>query len=265
MEVTELSEKIAAKYKVKARDAWYGCVRTVFDFEGYEAWVVEPPSNVKLAEGCPWTWTMQWATAYVKRTSVPRLVTERGWRHATIITFKHKMDETGLDVSARFQRYLVEELGFARKANLIGMSWGGFFSTRYAVAHPENVAKIWLDAPLLCFKDFDPKTEKMDPSRSPWTEMAPVDGKWSKDPRMPLNMAERLVKTGIPVYLVYGGQDKSCPPEINAVPFISRFKAAGGEDRLTVLYRPFFGHHPHGVEVDEDTIIDFFCDRKHNF
>ena len=259
---SELSDKIATHHKIMGQDEWHGCRRTVFDFEGYEAWVVEPPEGVTVAKDCPWTWTMQWATAYVKRTSVPRLVKERGWRHATIITFKHRMDATGLAVSARFQKYLVDELGFAKRANLIGMSWGGFFSTRYAAAYPENVAKIWLDAPLLCFRDFDPNTEKANPRYGPWVETAPADGKWASDPRMPLNLAERLAETHIPIYLVYGGQDKSCPPELNAIPFISRFKAAGGEEWLTVLYREYFGHHPHGVDVDEDTIIDFFCDRK---
>ena len=255
---TEISAKIAGRHRVSGTDVWYGCRRTVFDFEGYEAWVVEPPEGVKVAGGNPWTWTMQWATAYVERTSVPRLVKERGWRHATIITYKDKMDGHGLEVSARFQKYLVEELGFAKKANLIGMSWGGFFSTRYAVTYPENVARVYLDAPLLCFADFDPSAgETANPRHGPWAQMAPKDGKWSADPRMPLNMAERFAKTGIPVFLVYGGQDESCPPATNAEPFIGRFKAAGGERNLKVLYRPYFGHHPHGVELNDNAIIDF--------
>ena len=253
-----LATKIAEKHRVTGSDIWYGARRTVFDFEGYEAWVVEPPEGVKVAEGRPWTWTMQWATAYVERTSVPRLLKEKGWHHATIITFKDKMDERGLEVSARFQKYLVEELGFAKKANLIGMSWGGFFSTRYAVTYPENVARVYLDAPLLCFADFDPSAgETANPRHGPWAAMAPKDGKWSADPRMPLNMAERFAKTGIPVFLVYGGQDESCPPATNAEPFIGRFKAAGGEKNLKVLYRPYFGHHPHGVELNDNAIIDF--------
>ena len=252
-----LTLKIAGKHKILGTDDWYGGRRTVFDFEGYEAWVVEPPAGVRPAEGNPWTWTMQWATAFVERTSVPRLVKERGWRHATVVTFKDKMDEHGLEVSARFQKYLVGELGFAKKANLIGMSWGGFFSTRYAVTYPENVARVYLDAPLLCFWDFDPAKETCRGGYGPWVQMAPADGKWSNDPRMPVNMAENLAKTGIPIFLVYGGQDKSCPPEINAIPFIERFKAAGGEKNLKVLYREYFGHHPHGVELNDNAIIDF--------
>ena len=251
----QLTAKIAEQHKIIRTDNFYGFDRTVFDFDGYEAWVVEPKGPAR--EGRPWTWTMQWATAYVPRTSVPKLLAH-GYHHVTIITFKDRMNETGLKVSAKFQKYLVEVLGLAPKADLIGMSWGGFFSTRYAVAYPENIDKIYLDAPLLCFKDFDPATEKPDPRRGPWVQSAPADGKWSADPRMPVNMADKLAKTGLPVFLVYGGQDQSCPAEINAIPFIARFKQAGGEKNLKVLYRAYFGHHPHGVEESDPTIVNFF-------
>ena len=251
-----LTEEIATQHKIVRTDTFYGFDRTVFDFDGYEAWVVEP-KNGCVREGRPWTWTMQWATAFVARTGVPRLLAD-GYHHVTIITYKDKMDETGLAVSAKFQKYLVEELALAPKANLIGMSWGGFFSTRYAVRYPANVEKIYLDAPLLCFRDFDPTAETADAKLGPWALTAPRDGKWSRDPRMPVNLADRLAATGLPVFLVYGGQDDSCPPERNAIPFIERFKKAGGAKTLKVLYRSFFGHHPHGFELDDPTVVDFF-------
>ena len=251
-----LTAKIAAKHKVARTDSFYGFDRTVFDFDGYEAWVVEPKAGT-AREGRPWTWTMQWATAFVPRTGVPQLLAE-GYHHATIVTYKDKMDETGLAVSAKFQEYLVGELGLSPKADLIGMSWGGFYSTRYAARYPSNVDKIYLDAPLLCFKNFNPAVEKADAGYGPWVQTAPADGKWSHDPRMPINLAEKLAATEIPVFLVYGGQDRSCPPERNAMPFIERFKQAGGAKSLKVLYRSFFGHHPHGFDVGDRTVIDFF-------
>ena len=250
-----LTEKIAAQHQVMRTDMWHGFDRTVFDFDGYEAWVVEPRAGTER-KGRPWTWTMQWATAFVPRTGVPKLLSD-GYHHVTIITFKDKMDAKGLAESAKFQKYLVDELGFAPKADLIGMSWGGFFSTRYAVNYPENVDKIYLDAPLLSFADMQPG-QKLKFDIGPWREMAPADGKWSAHPEMPLNLAEKLAKTGIPVFLVYGGQDQSCPAEQNAIPFIKRFKAAGGEKNLKVLYRSYFGHHPHGMEVGDLTIVKFF-------
>ena len=37
----------------------------------------------------------------------------------------------------------------------------------------------------------------------------------------------------------------------------ARFKAAGGD--ITVVKRGLYAHHPHGIEVDETLIKDFFC------
>lgn len=241
--------KIAAKYKVIREDKFHGYDRVVFDFEGHEAWVVFPKGVP--TEGNPWTWTMQWATAFVERTNVPQML-EAGYHHVTIDTFKYRMSPDGIKVSAAFQKFLVEELGFAPKANLIGMSWGGFFSVRYASAHPENVRRIYLDAPLLNFTKF----HNGEGDGDWWKARKPADCDWSNDPEIPLNKAETLAATKIPVLLLYGGHDQTCPPDMNSRPFEKRFRAAGGD--IKVIERSLFGHHPHGVEESDLTIKEFF-------
>ena len=50
---------------VVTNDTWYGFERRVFEFQGREAWIVEP--SAFPAEGTPWTWTIQWAEAFVDR------------------------------------------------------------------------------------------------------------------------------------------------------------------------------------------------------
>ena len=249
---TPLGAKIAERHKVIRRDTWYGSRRTVFDFLGYEAWVVEPPEGTPVAAGRPWTWTMQWKTAFVPRTGVPRLL-KRGWHHATIDTYARRMDEEGLRVSAEFQRYLVDELGLAPQANLIGMSWGGFFSCRYAAKFPRNVAKIYLDCPFL---NLGGACDKVD--IGVWKNSAP--GSWIDDPRMPVNLAKPIADAKIPILLVYGGADNVLDPKLNSEVFIPRFKAAGGD--LKVVYRAAYAHHPHGFEESETTVADFFCGGK---
>jgi predicted esterase len=243
-----LTETIAKDHKILGTDKFAGGERTRFSFDGYEAWVVEP--TAKAAEGRPWTWTMQWAGAYVPRTPVSKLLS-RGWHHVTIMTFDHKMDETGLEVSRRFQQYLVDKLNFNAKARLIGMSWGGFFSVRYASTYPQNVKSIYLDAPLLTFGKFS--------APSPWKENPPKDGKWTEDPRMPLNRAGMIANAKIPVLLLYGGHDLIVNPKENCLEFIEKFKAAGGD--LTVNARAAYGHHPHGVELDDWSIAKFFMEK----
>ena len=245
-DVAEIKAKVEKDHKVTAVDKFHGFDRVKFDFDGYEAWVVCPIGETR--EGTPWTWTMQWAAAFVPRTNVPQMLRD-GYHHVTINTFKRRMDEAGLKVSAAFQDYLVNKLGFAKKAYLIGMSWGGFFSVRYAATYPENVAKIYLDCPFLnlggCCTSLN---------IGPWAKDRPEN--WIDDPRMPINLAKPIAEAKIPILLVYGGADNVLDPRLNSEIFIPRFKAAGGD--IQVIYRKSYGHHPHGFEVSKTTIKDFF-------
>ena len=254
-DAAEIRAKVEKEHKVIAVDRFHGFDRVVFDFGGYEAWVVCPAGETR--RGTPWTWCMQWATSFVPRTNVPQMLRD-GYHHVTINTFAHRMDETGLKVSAAFQDYLVSKLGFAKKAYLIGMSWGGFFSVRYAATYPANVAKIYLDCPLVNFYGFAPDGSAASGAKriGPWQAVAPADGNWLDDPRMPINIFPPIVEAKIPVLLLYGGQDGTLDPNLNARLFASRFKKAGGD--ITVKCRDLYGHHPHGVEVNETTIRDFF-------
>ena len=258
--VAGLREKIEAAFPGAVCDTWHGYERIRFAFEGHDAWIVEPEKE--LALGRPWTWTMQWADAFVDRTGVLDLLA-RGWLHVHIDTFAHRMDEEGLRVSRALQRFLVETLDFAPRARLVGMSWGGFFSVRYAARFPDCVACIYLDAPLLTFADFAHLGAASTPTEEaavigPWAAMPPKNGDWKADPRMPVNMAEALAAAHIPVLLLYGGQDATVSPAKNAEAFAARFQAAGGE--ITIEYRHLFGHHPHGLDPDKTApIVDFFA------
>jgi len=242
-----IRDKIAARHDIISQEVWYGFRRTTFEFEGHKAWVVEP--SVDPAPGAPWTWTMQWAEAFVDRTGVLDLLSE-GWHHVTIDIFEERANDESLRVAADFQKFLVDELGFAPEARLVGMSWGGFFSVRYAALYPRNVCRIYLDAPLLMFGS------EFHGDIGWWAEHEPADG-WSEDPQMPRNMASVIASEKIPVLLLYGGQDRTVDPKHNCEPFMEEIKACGGI--ITVNKRDLFGHHPHGLDPDKTSqITDFF-------
>ena len=254
-----LTEKIREKHEVVRTDVWFGGDRTVFKFDGREAWVVEPPAGVAPAKGNPWTWTIQWHTAFVARTPAPKLISS-GWRHVWVNGYDLRGTEEGLKMFAAFQKYLVDDLGFAPKACLIGMSWGGFFSTRYTAAYPQNVKAIYLDAPLLNFAKFsksaDPEVARK--SIGPWADSIPANSDWTHDPRMPVNLADKVAAAKAPILLLYGGSDQVVPPSVNCEMFVPRFKAAGGN--VKVVKRGAYAHHPHGVELDDWSIAKFFQD-----
>lgn len=248
----DLTEKIAAKFEVAKTDAWFGGRRTVFRFHGREAWVVEPPEDVPAADGCPWTWTIQWWDAFVSRTGVPQLL-KKGYCHAVLDMFDTRAKDEAMPEFAAFQDFLVKDLGFAPKVNLIGLSWGGFFSTRYAAHYPQNVSKIFLDCPLLNLGGRCGRAAGED-EIGVWAKLKPEN--WIDDPRMPINLVAPVAKAGIPILLRYGGADNVLEPALNSEIFIPRFKAAGGHIR--VVYQIAYGHHPHGFEESDTTISDFF-------
>ena len=253
---TSLRKKIEKKCGAVEGDLWYGYRRWKFQFEGREAWVVEP--SRADAEGRPWTWTIQWCEAFVDRSGVLDLL-KQGWHHVWVDGFAERGNEKGVELFAKYQKFLVEDLGFKPKTCLVGMSWGGFFSINYAAAHPENVAKIYLDAPLMTFaKNFAKGGAPTEDAKEigPWAFEKPEGGDWLKDPRMPVNKAEPIAKAGIPILLLYGAQDQTVDPKENCEKFVERFQAAGG--KIEIDKRWGFGHHQHGVDPDKTIEISGF-------
>jgi dienelactone hydrolase len=256
----QLTAKIGEKYKIVKTDKFAGGERTVFDFKGYQAWVVEPTAPV--AEGKPWTWTMQWATAFVPRTPVSKMLS-KGWHHVTIDTFKHRMDEDGLKISKEFQDYLVNDLGFAPKTRLIGMSWGGFYSVRYASEHPECVKAMYLDAPLLDFSTLSSFRKNGWERLKEFYPQVTQDYVGADDPMQSVSpaRAQRIAKAKIPVLLIYGAVDDLVPAESNCLRFAEAFEKAGGH---LMLWRDNLrGHHPHGLQPGEGAVfVNFFNKAK---
>ncbi|MBP1583929.1 MAG: alpha/beta fold hydrolase, partial [Victivallales bacterium] len=199
-------------------DTWYGFQRHHFTIEGCEAWLVEPKFP------CPdhrWTWCTQWAEAFVPRVGTVALL-EHGCYHAHVDVFKFKGSPTGMTVMRKFQEQLVS-LGLAPKANLIGMSWGGFFSLRYAMTYPECVNAIYLDAPVCNAADEHPSAADRLTSIE---EMYAMDREALRVSTMnPLNSAASLL--GIPVLAVISEADDVVVPALNFDILEERLKTAG--------------------------------------
>ena len=239
----------AAGVEAQVGEGFAGTKRHTFVFEGYKAYFDEPAQE---KPGRPWIWCMKWPGAFAKFTGQEDGV-RRGY-HYVYIDGLAWMTPKGVEVAKRFHDFLVGKLGFAAKANLIGMSWGGFYSTRYAAAHPEDVSRIYLDAPLMNFTGFN--LEAQPGAAKLWG--APEGADWTTDPRMPVNLADKIAAAKIPILLLYGGADTTVPPALNCELFIPRFKAAGGV--IAVFDRKLYGHHPHGFQEAErvGAVVDFF-------
>ena len=258
------ADRIASKCKVLARDRMQGFERIRFEFEGCTAWVVEP---AKPAEKSPWVWCMEWPTAFQNRTGVKELLSA-GYRWVTFNPAERNIpagnqNDDMVAKRNRFQRFLVAELGLEERCCLVGMSWGGFYSVRYASIHPESVKAIYLDAPLLDFSTLSSFKEKTWKRLSDYYPQVTKDYVGADDPMQPVApaRAESIAKAKIPVLLIYGAKDAVVPAESNCLRFADAFEKAGGH--LKLWRDNLRGHHPHGLESGEGSVfVNFFNSAK---
>ena len=220
-------------------------MRYSFAFEGFNAYIDEP---VRPKAGRQWMWCMKWPGAFADRTGQINGVA-RGFYYVYLDDLRWMNDE-GREVAKRFHDFLVAKLGFAPQANLIGMSWGGFYSARYAAKYPQDVRRIYFDAPLMNFAGFD-----LASYGACWSAEQGYD--WSADSRMPVNLAKEIAAAKIPILLVYGDADKVVAPARNCELFLARLRAAGGDAEVHRF--PGRDHHPHGFDPSaSDRVVDFF-------
>lgn len=242
---------------------WYGYRRHNFETEFGKGFIVEPPHP---APGLPWSWCLQWAEAFVPRTPALQLL-ERGFHHVHFDVFATYMNSEGVKKLEKFYSML-QKMHFHKKAALIGMSYGGLFSLRWAAEHPETVGAIYLDAPV-CSLSF---TAERVVSASHASLKEFLQGETAKHykaynvntpeelknhPKSPLNNYLPIAEAQIPILAIRSGQDQSVIPETNIDIFAERLTQAGGN--IQVIRRDLYGHHPHGLD-DPTPLTGFILD-----
>ncbi|MBO4631991.1 MAG: alpha/beta fold hydrolase [Lentisphaeria bacterium] len=233
-------------------DEWYGFNRHHFDFEGCSAWIAEP--KYPAGDG-RWSWCMAWPESFIKRVGIVALL-EHGFYHVYIDTFQFRASPQGVAIMGRFQVYL-QNLGLSSKVNLIGKSWGGFFSLRYAETFPERIAALYLDAPLC--NAADPKNCDEDRTRSILENFGLSLEEMKVSKLNPLNNTAVLVKAQIPIMAVVGEADLSVNIDTNFNILEKRILESGG--KLKVIRRKCWGHHPHGLD-DPEELLKFHCEAR---
>lgn len=242
---------------------FYGFKRHNFVLDGCEGFIVEPRTP---APELPWSWCLQWADSFVPRTPALKLL-ERGFHHVHFNVFSTYMNEEGVRKLETFYAFL-QSLHFHPKAALIGLSYGGLFSLRWAQEHPETVAAMYLDAPV-CDLGFmairnesNAKADLLEVFRSEGRKIAAAyhvttPEELQNHKLCPLNNYDAIVQAQIPILAIRSGQDQSVFPETNIDLLAERMKKAGLE--MEIIRRDFYGHHPHGLD-DPQVLADFILE-----
>lgn len=229
---------------MSAGNMWRGFPREDFEFEGHACVFVRPH---EFRPGRPWVWRAEFFDAFAQADEA---MAQAGCAVAYIrLSDRYGCPSAVRDMEA-FRAMMTARYGLSDKPFLFGFSRGGLYAVNYALAYPDHVGTLYLDAPVLDIRSWPGGLGKAPREDKCWRECLACYGLTEETARSfagnPLDRAEELAGLGVPVILVAGGADKTVPYDENGLPFAARFRRAGG--RIQVIVKPGCDHHPHSLE-----------------
>ena len=230
-----------------SKSKWYEGDRYDFKFQGRDAIIVVPQ---KAATGNPWIWRPAFFDAF---PAVDKALLERGFHVVYLDVTNDYASPWAIELGNRFYKEMVENYGLSSKVVMEGFSRGGLYSIVWASRNPDNVACLYLDAPLsdvfTCLKRLHKAAWKT--LLKEWNLTEETIDRFDGNP---IDNLEPLAKAGVPIISVCGDNDRSVPIEENMMVIRKRYLALGGNVELII--KPGCDHHPHSLE-DPQPVVDF--------
>lgn len=202
---------------------WNGYVRQNFSLAGHSCFVTAPKIP---APGKPWVW----------RTSFPDFHAEvdlellRGGYYIAHLDCVDMLGcDAALDLMDQFYDQVTQQRGLAAKPALEAVSRGGLHAYRYAARHPERVACIYADTPVMDLKSWplswpDSKSQVQDALRyfglADEAALRAFRGN-------PVDLLEPIARARIPLRHVVSLDDRVVPPEQNTLEAKRRLERLG--------------------------------------
>lgn len=219
---------------------WNGFEQKDLIFEGREAILILP--HQPRGDG---KWLLK--TEYFGAFPAFELgMLERGYYLAHLKSTSRWCPEEDTHARARFCAYLHQEFGLAPQCLPVGMSCGGMQAVYLAAEHPECVAALYLDAPVLNLLSCPCALGEA--VHSLYEEFHRHTGRTVSDllndRNHPIDRVEELLAAKIPVFLCCGDSDKTVPYKENGLQLSRKYQGSG---LLTEVLKPNCDHHPHSL------------------
>ena len=217
---------------------------------------------IQPLEGMPWAWKGEFLNAF---PGTELALLEKGF-HIVYMEYSNMFGAPQVaEAWNTLYNCLVNELGFAKKPALIGLSRGGLYCYNWAIANPERVACIYGDAPVCDMKSWPGGKGKGVGSPEDWQTVMDIFELKSEEAGLayqgnPIDNLAPLAEHNVPILHVYGDADEVVPWDENTGIVAERYQKMGGSIQL--ISKPGIGHHPHGLD-DPTPIVDFIM--KHAF
>ena len=234
---------------------WYGFESHDFQFEGRAAKLVLPK---EAAKGNPWIWR---ARFFGHEPQFDVAMLNKGYTIAYIDSAPLMGSPKSVALWQDFYVYVTGEFKLSKTTNLEGMSRGGLYTTNWAFEHPDEVASIYIDNPVLDFKSWPGAFGKGKRSDSDWADVLKSYElteeqalAYDKNPVDNKEGCKKLAEHGVGILLVCGDSDSVVPGDENWKPFKELYESVGGP--IELILKPNNDHHPHSLK-DPTPIVEF--------
>ncbi len=228
------------------------CKRIEFYIDGRKSVIICPE---KPLDGNLWVWKTEFFAAF---NFAERALLDKGFYLAYHCVSDMYGAPESIDMMKEFYDIATSEYGLSKKPAMFGFSRGGLYACNFALKYPECVGMLYLDAPVLDVASWPGAKYSGLGDADCWEECKAIYGiteeNWQDFKGNPLDNAETLAKTEIPILLICGAADRYVPYSENGKPFFEMVKSAGG--KIARVVKPYCDHHPHGL-YDTTTVCDF--------
>ncbi len=224
---------------------WKGFTRYHIEIEGRPAFITAPKLRPDSKE---WVWRARFPEWH---TEMDEILLGAGIYIAYINTDNMFGSPRAMRLWDEFYRYMVEELGFAPKLSLEGVSRGGLFVFNWAKRNPWRVHSIYTEAPVCDFKSWPGGIASGEGDLGSWSALKKEYGFQNDEEALtykdnPLDKLEALAEAKVPLLTMIGLQDQVVPPLENIFVLSDRYVKAGGASTLIPCTRgeeELSGHH----------------------
>ncbi|MDR3644905.1 MAG: alpha/beta hydrolase [Clostridia bacterium] len=226
------------------KSQWNGYERHDFIFEGRKAVVTIPQTP---APDQPWIWETK---DFDKFHQVEMTMLEKGWHIVYYDVGGMFGCPQAISCMRIFHAYLEGFYDLMPQAAMFGFCAGALYAFNYAYAYPKKVAALCLDSPVLDIRSW-PGGKGVGPgSPADWQLCMAVYGlsdqtAWEFK-GSPLDNAEKVAWSGIPVVIIYRDQDMLVPFSENSEVLIEKYSRAKGG--IKVVVEAGSGHDDHNLK-----------------
>ena len=237
---------------IAVSSTWMGFDRIDFEVAGRNCLLVIPKHTAK---NNPWIWRTEF---FGHEPQGDSMLLANGYHVAYMDIYNMYGAPAGLDLMDKFYAYLTAEQQLHKKTVLEGFSRGGLFAFNWAARNPNQVACIYVDAPVLDFKSWPGGKFTGKASPGDWKQLLEIYGLTEQQAMAytlnPIDNLAPLAKAKIPIISVCGDADKIVPMAENTTIAAQRYKKLGG--MMKVISKPGVDHHPHSLK-DPTPIVQF--------